>query len=108
VHEAPPPPDAQAERDTADSPFGMPWQRTEPARGPIAMLVRGMFMLLEGAILVVLLPVRAISAFVGRGAVWVFRLPFRILGLAARLLLLLLAAGVLLLIVVGLLSLMGA
>jgi hypothetical protein len=53
----------------------------------------------------VLLPVRAISVFAGRGLLWVLKLPFRILGLTAQLIGLLLVFALLVLVVVGVLGL---
>ena len=94
-------------RDPADSPFGMPW-RDQPRRGPVAMVVRGMFGLLEAAMFVLMLPVRAVALFAGRGVVWVLRLPFRLLGLVARLIGLLVVAALLVLLVVTVLSLVAA
>ncbi len=94
-------------RDPADSPFGMPWRET-PTRGPMATLVRLFFGLLEATMFVLMLPVRAVSAFAGRGVLWVLRLPFRILGLAARLIGLLLVTALLVLAAVTVLSLIAA
>jgi hypothetical protein len=62
----------------------------------------------ELCIFLVLLPVRAVSAFVGRGIVWLFRLPFRILGLLARLIGLLVVFGLILLAAVTLFNLLAA
>jgi serine/threonine protein kinase len=94
-------------RDPADSPFGMPW-REAPPRGVMATVVRGMFAVLEAAMFVLMLPVRAVSAFAGRGVVWVLKLPFRILGLAARLVALLVVAALLVLAVVTVLHVIAA
>ena len=88
--EPPPLPGAVAARDPADSPYGMPW-REDRATGVLATLVRGLFGVFEAVIFLLMLPVRAVSAFAGRGVVWVLKLPFRILGLTARLVGLLLA-----------------
>src|SRR5262245_52851488 len=88
-------------RDPAGSPYGMPWQADKQARGPVALLVRGIFSVLEAVIFVVLLPVRAVSSFTGRGLVWLLRLPFRILGLTAQLVGLLMVAGLVMLAVVA-------
>ncbi len=95
-------------RDPAESPYGMPWQDTGRRRGPLGWFVRAIFAVLEAAIFVVLLPVRAIGAFAGRGIVWTFKLPFRILSLVAQLVGLLLVAGLVLLAVVTVLHLFTA
>ena len=63
--------------------------------------------MLEASIFVVLLPVRAVSALAGRGIVWLLRLPFQILGLAARLVGLLLVAAIVLLVIVSVLHLIS-
>jgi serine/threonine-protein kinase len=77
----------------------------QPRRRGIAALVGGMFRLIEGLLWLVLLPVRLVSAFAGRGLVWVLRLPFRILGLAMRLLVLMVVLAMVVLAVVTVLHL---
>ncbi len=98
---------AASTRDPADSPYGMPWRTTGPT-GVMSLLVRVIFGLLEASIFVVMLPVRAVSAFAGRGVLWVLKLPFRILALVAQLIGLLLVVGLLVLVVVAVLSLVWA
>jgi hypothetical protein len=98
------PPPLPGWRDPADSPYGMPRSQARP-RGLFAFLVRGVFGVFELAIWAVLLPVRAISVFAGRGLLWVLKLPFRILGLTAQLIGLLLVFALLVLVVVGVLGL---
>jgi len=93
-------------RQAADSPHGMPWREPEP-RGALRVVVRGIFALLEACIWLVLLPVRAISVFAGRGILWTLKLPFRILALLAQLMALLVAMAALLLVVVAVLNLFG-
>ena len=95
-------------RDSTQSPYGMPWQDGGPRRGPLGWLVRAIFAVLEASIFVLLLPVRAIGAVAGRGIVWTFKLPFRILGLAAQLVGLLLVAALVLLAVVTVLHLVAS
>jgi len=95
-------------RDTADSPYGMPWQQEQPARGVIAFFVRQVFRVFELAIMVVLLPVRAISAVSGRGALWLLQLPFKILGLAAQLVGYVVVAALVLLVVMAILAIFQA
>ncbi len=94
-------------RDPADSPYGMP-RLAEPPRGALATLVHGMFGALEIAILLLMLPVRAVSSFAGRGVVWLLALPFRILGLTARLIGLLLVFALLVLAAVTIFHLLAA
>src|SRR5262245_49100689 len=68
-------------RDSAESPYGMPWHPgRSTGRGVVAFVVRAIFSLLEASIFVVFLPVRAVSAVAGRGIVWLLRLPLQILG----------------------------
>jgi tRNA A-37 threonylcarbamoyl transferase component Bud32 len=95
-----PPPLPAAARDPADSPHGMPWRETPP-RGAMAFVVRVIFAVLEGAIFLVMLPVRAVSAFAGGGIVWLVKLPLRILGLVARLIGLLVVLGLVTLVLVS-------
>ncbi len=103
----PPRPGVAAARNPADSPYGMPWQ-PEPARGVFPIVVRGLFTLFELAIWCLMLPVRAVSVFAGRGIVWLLKLPLRILGLAAQLIGLLLVFALLMLIVAAVLGLIWA
>ncbi|MBX3462505.1 MAG: serine/threonine protein kinase [Planctomycetes bacterium] len=95
-------------RDSADSPYGMPWRDPGVRRGPVARAVQGLVVGLDLAVAILLLPVRAVGTLVGRGAVWLFRLPFRILALLARLVGLLVVAGLVLLAVVVLWNLVAA
>jgi len=104
----PPLPGESSLRNAAESPYGMPWAQPSRPRGPMALLVRGIFSALEAVIFVVLLPVRAVSMFAGRGLVWMLKLPFRILGLTAQLVGLLLIAGLVMLTVVAALYLFQA
>jgi len=76
-------------------------------RGALRVVVGGIFMLLEACIWLVLLPVRTISVFAGRGLMWALKLPFRILALVAQLMALLVAMAALLLVVVAVLNLLG-
>ena len=100
--------DGSAARDPADSPYGMPWRPTPAPRGLLGSLVHAIFLLISAVLFVVLLPVRAVSATVGRGFVWLLQLPFTILGLAARLIGLLLVLALVVLVLVALTSLVMA
>ncbi len=95
-------------RDPADSPYGMPWRHAGGSGGLLGLVVRTLFQVIEAVLFLVLLPVRAVSAFAGRGLVWLLRLPFRILGLVARLVGLLLVLALVVLVVVAGLSLVAA
>lgn len=95
-------------RDSAQSPYGMPWRSPSAGTGSMAAVVRAVFTVFELCIFLVLLPVRAVSAFAGRGVVWLFRLPFRILGLLARLVGLLVMLGLVLLAAVTIYNLLAA
>ncbi|MCA8975548.1 MAG: serine/threonine protein kinase [Planctomycetes bacterium] len=109
-----PPPLPAASASTASgladpnrSPDGMPWRDPGRASGPVGLLVRSIFGVFEAIIFLVMLPVRAVSAFFGRGIVWLLRLPFRLLGVAAQLIGLLFVAALVLLVVVTVWSLIG-
>ena len=80
-------------------------RQPQPRRRGLAALVGAMFRLIEGLLWLVLLPVRLVSTFAGRGLVWVLRLPFRILGLAMRLLVLMVVLAMVVLAVVTVLHL---
>ena len=99
---------AALQRNPAHSPYGMRWQNGRIIAGPVGLLVRAVFGVIEAVIFLVLLPVRAVSRFAGRGILWLLRLPFRLLQAAAQLVGLLVVAGLVLLVVVALLSLVGA
>ncbi len=71
-------------RDPKDSPYGLPWNDGARSGGLLGGLVHLIFKAFELVIFVMLLPVRAISAFSGRGLVYVLTLPFRVLGFIAR------------------------
>ena len=86
----------------------MPWRPTPPPRGLLGSLVHAIFLLISAVLFVVLLPVRAVSATVGRGFVWLLQLPFTILGLMARLIGLLLVLAMVVLVLVALASLVMA
>ena len=95
-------------RDPADSPHGMPWRPDETHSGMLGLVVRSIFQVIEAVLFLVFLPVRAVSAFAGRGLLWLLQLPFRILGLLARLIGLLLVLALVVLVVVTGLSLVAA
>ena len=94
-------------RDAADSPYGMPWSSSTgaPRGGAIAFVVRAMFFVIEVAIWAMMVPIRLVSAFAGRGITWLLRLPFRILGFAMQLVGFVLVVALVVLIVVTLFSL---
>jgi hypothetical protein len=98
-------PDDAPLRDVSQSPYGLPWREDGRPRGPIALLVRGIFRLVELCVFLVLLPVRAISTVGGRGVLWLLQLPFRILGAAAKLTGYLLVASLVLVAILGALKL---
>ncbi|MBL8733883.1 MAG: serine/threonine protein kinase [Planctomycetes bacterium] len=87
--------------------LGMPTLPPEPG-GVLSLFVRIVFLGLSATTWLVLLPLRAIITFVGGGAAWLVRLPFRILGLAARLIGLLVVLGLVVLVFVVLMNLLAA
>jgi serine/threonine protein kinase len=95
-------------RDPADSPYGMSWRGGDDARGVLAWFVRGFLSLSEGITWLVLLPVKLLSGAAGRGALWVLKLPFRIIGFAAQLIGYLVVAALVLLVLVAILAVFGA
>jgi hypothetical protein len=90
------------------SPYGMPWKQDVERTGVFATAVRILFTAMQLLVSLILLPVKAISLVVGKGLLWVLRLPFRILGLMAQLVGLLLVVAIIVLIVVTVLSLVSA
>lgn len=74
----------------------------------LSLFVRIVFLGLSATTWLVLLPLRAIITFVSGGAAWLVRLPFRILGLAARLIGLLVVLGLVVLVFVVLMNLLAA
>jgi hypothetical protein len=96
-------------RDTADSPYGLPWSKGEPqGSGLLAFVVRQVFRVFELCIFVILLPVRLISSVSGHGALWLLRLPFRVLGFAAQLVGYAVVAALVLLVVMAILAVFQA
>ncbi len=87
--------------------LGMPTLPWEPG-GVLSLFVRIVFLGLSATTWLVLLPLRAIITFVSGGAAWLVRLPFRILGLAARLIGLLVVLGLVVLVFVVLMNLLAA
>jgi tRNA A-37 threonylcarbamoyl transferase component Bud32 len=72
-------------RDPRHSPYGMPWQRAAPvASGLVGNAVHFAFRLVELAIMLVLVPVRAVSLGMGNGIVMLLQAPFRIIRVALR------------------------
>lgn len=110
----PPPRHDSVGRDTANSdtansgngaasPAGMPWREAAaPSGGVVGLFVKMLFGLLEVAVRLVMMPVRAVSMFAGNGLVWVLQLPFRLLGVAARLVGLVMVVALIVLLVVTL------
>jgi serine/threonine protein kinase len=95
-------------RDPADSPYGMSWRGGDDARGVLAWFVRGFLSLSELITWLVLVPVKLLSGAAGRGALWVLKLPFRIIGFAAQLIGYLVVAALVLLVLVAILAVFGA
>ena len=96
------------DRNPADSPYGMSWRSGDDARGVLAWFVRGFLSLCELITWLVLVPVKLLSGAAGRGALWVVKLPFRIIGFAAQLIGYLVVAALVLLVLVAILAVFGA
>lgn len=89
----------------ADGQKGMPFQEGAPTSGVVGLFVRAVFVLLETAVRLVMLPVRGVSAFASHGFLWLMRLPFRLLSFAARLIGVVLVIALIVLVLVTLFSL---
>ena len=90
-------------RNAKNSPYGMPWQSSRnDVGGVIGGLVHLIFRGFELIIMLVLLPVRAISMGLGQGVVFLLSLPFRLIGLVMQLAGYILMMGVLVAILMGL------
>jgi hypothetical protein len=86
----------------------MSWRGGDDARGVLAWFVRGFLSLSELITWLVLVPVKLLSGAAGRGALWVLKLPFRIIGFAAQLIGYLVVAALVLLVLVAILAVFGA
>ncbi len=95
-------------RDPKGSPYGLPWQREGESRGVRAIFVYLVFAALDLATRIVLVPVRLVSKFAGGGALWVLKLPFRIVQFAAQLVGYAVVAALVLLVLVAILAILGA
>lgn len=113
---APPPPPPRVAVEPPPIPgsdareaMGMPFQ-DEPQRptGVVAFFVRLVFTLIESAVRLAILPIKAVSIFISHGLVWVLRLPFRLLGIAARLVGVLLVIALIVLVLVTVFTMIAA
>ncbi len=95
-------------RDPKDSPHGFPWRESEDRRGVLAWFVRLLLSLAEIVTHLVLLPVRLLSGAAGKGALWVLKLPFRIIQFAAHVVGYSVVAALVLLAIVAILAVVGA
>ena len=95
-------------RDPRGSPYGLPWQREGEPRGVLAIFVHVLFAAFDLATRIVLVPVRLVSKFAGGGALWVLKLPFRIVQFAAQLVGYAVVAALVLLVLVAILAVLGA
>lgn len=95
-------------RALADSPYGLPWASEHRGGGLLGAFVATLFRVLDLLVIAMLAPVRAISMIAGRGAVWLLKLPFRVLGFAAQLVGYAVVAALVLLVVVVILAIVGA
>ena len=108
---APPPPPAPpptAPRDPRESPYGMPLAPDTGSKGLVGGFVHALFAVFEVISRVLLVPMRGVATFAGRGGVWLLRLPITILGLLARLVGLLVVLALIVLIVVTVLGVLSA
>ncbi|MFT4511980.1 MAG: serine/threonine protein kinase [Planctomycetota bacterium] len=101
------PPPIPTESRQLDS-MGMPFQDDQRPTGVVAFFVRILFTLIEAAVRLALLPVKAVSTFASTGFVWLLRLPFRLLGIAARMVGVLLVIALVLLVLVTVFTMVAA
>ena len=103
---APPPPLP----GPVDPPRGMPWKQdaVERPRGPLAMAVRVVFAAIELLVKLAMLPVRFVSAFAGRGVLYLVQLPVKVFRFLVQLIGLVLVVAIVVLVVVTLLALLAA
>lgn len=95
-------------RDPRNSPHGLPWREDLARRGILAWLVFALLGLADLVTQVVLLPVRLLSGAAGNGALWVVKLPFRIIQFAAHVVGYAVVAALVLLAIVVILGVVGA
>tara|TARA_R110002072_G_scaffold46591_1_gene128817 strand:- start:65370 stop:66680 length:1311 start_codon:yes stop_codon:yes gene_type:complete len=88
--------------------MGMPFQEAGRSTGIVAFFVRVLFSLIEAAVRLALLPIKAVSIFASHGFVWLLRLPFRLLSLAARLIGVLLVVALIVLVLVTVFTIVAA
>lgn len=88
--------------------MGMPFQDDMQPVGVIALSVRIIFTLIEVFVRFALLPIMAISRYAGAAFAWLFRLPFRMLGVAAQLVGLVVVIALILLVAVAVFTLVVA
>ena len=101
---SPSPTPAAAATEATRTPFVTPAPRR---LGPIGALVHLIFRTFEFGIFLALIPVRAVAMVLGRAIVLLVRLPFRLVGAAARAMGLLLVFGAVVMLVVSALALLG-
>ncbi|MFO1078703.1 MAG: serine/threonine-protein kinase [Planctomycetota bacterium] len=94
-------------RDGAAAPHGQPWQPPAPARGPIGLVVFGLFAVVQGLTRLLLQSARMIALFAIRLLRWLLRLPVRLLRVAAHLIGILVVVGVVMLGIITLVKLVS-
>lgn len=116
---APPPPASSLPLSVAEPPpipsgsgqfgsMGMPFHDDQRPGGVVGFFVRIIITLIEVAVRLALLPVKAVSSFAGTGFVWLLRLPFRLLGIAAQLVGVLLVIALIMLVIVAVFTMVAA
>ena len=104
VAEPPPIPLGSGQLDS----MGMPFHDDQRPAGVVGFFVRIIFTLIEVAVRLALLPIKAVSSFASTGFVWLLRLPFRLLGIAAQLVGVLLVIALIMLVIVAVFTLVVA
>lgn len=106
----PPPPPPRREppprvRPAQSTPFRTPSAPHDV--GPVGALVHVVFRLFEFAIMLALVPLRAVATGLGRLLVFLVQVPFRIVGLAAKAIGLMFVAGMVALVVISVMAVLG-
>jgi hypothetical protein len=88
--------------------MGMPFHDDQRPAGVVGFFVRIIITLIEVAVRLALLPIKAVSSFASTGFVWLLRLPFRLLGIAAQLVGVLLVIALIMLVIVAVFTMVAA
>lgn len=94
--EPPPIPSGSGQLDS----MGMPFHDDQRPVGAVGFFVRIIITLIEVAVRLALLPIKAVSSFASTGFTWLLRLPFRLFGVVVQLIGVLLVIALIILVIV--------